>query len=103
MNDKTWTGKRIKALREKYKITQLTLAKMVGTRGQQTITDWERGLSEPQLPYPRLLDNVEEELALLWVEAREDRERFYALIERRYRVSSEGYNASKGRPRKRSA
>ncbi len=44
---KDWSKEEVRALREHLCLTQVQLAKELGTR-QQTISEWERGLYKPR-------------------------------------------------------
>jgi DNA-binding transcriptional regulator YiaG len=57
-----WSGKRVRALRERLGDSQQAFAERLGTR-QQTVSEWERGASRPRRMAQRLLTMLAEEAA----------------------------------------
>ncbi len=53
----SWDGVRIKALRQHLGLTQTGMAARLGTR-QQTISEWENGMSQPRGASVTLLSMV---------------------------------------------
>jgi DNA-binding transcriptional regulator YiaG len=54
-----WDAETVKALREHLQMTQIQMAKELGTR-QQTISEWEVGMYKPRGGMARLLSLVAE-------------------------------------------
>lgn len=59
---RTWDAIGVRALREQLGLTQAELAERLGTR-QQTVSEWETGVSRPRRMSQRLLGIVAEESA----------------------------------------
>lgn len=85
MNNK-WNAESIKALRNRYNLSQFLFSKILGTR-QQTISEWEVGEYSPKNAYIRVLDSVEVELAELMGKARENYSTFLTLLFRKYDIN----------------
>lgn len=58
---KTWTPKQIKALREKYKLSQIKLGELLGVTTNYVYL-LEKGVKEPSKTLKLLLDYVETDL-----------------------------------------
>lgn len=52
-----WTGEKIRVLRLRLGWSQAELARRLGCR-QQTVSEWETNLHEPQNAYSKLLDHL---------------------------------------------
>lgn len=86
---KEWTREEIISLRRKYRINQEALARIVGVRGQQAVSDWETGLHSPGRLCKRLLTHAEETLFILFErEAKKDYETLKSIILHRYGVET---------------
>ncbi len=75
-----WNAKRIKSIRDKYRLTQTSLHKIVGTPRWQTISEWERGVYEPSRLYLKLLDAAEVALEKMFSEANNDIATFHKIL-----------------------
>jgi len=65
-----WNGKQIRALRQHLGLTQVELAKKLGTR-QQTISEWETGMYRPRGTAATLLTIVAERCGFKYQSATE--------------------------------
>lgn len=63
-----WSAKRIKELREEYKINQTVLAALLGTDRQQTVSEWECGKWTVSDAWAAKLDSVKTDLAILAIQ-----------------------------------
>jgi transcriptional regulator with XRE-family HTH domain len=61
MQQRTWTGKRLKTLMEKVNMDKLQLAAHLGATSP-TITNWLNNKCRPNLVYRRELERMEQEL-----------------------------------------
>ena len=60
MEHGAWSGEAVRRLRGRLGVSQQELAALLGVR-QQTVSDWERGLHEPQGAARRMLSMTAEE------------------------------------------
>lgn len=84
-----WNGKRVRALRGKYMLTQEALHRVIGTTRQQTISEWEVEKFQPSRLYQPILEAASKRLAALWLATGGDINKFHRILGEQHNFKSE--------------